>query len=175
MEVPEVHALQAITWQLFGTLTFKSERLSQTKRLRMWFALARRVAKWNRVHFLELLWCLRIERGEIFERLHMHFLIAGLPAYSLTESKNLSIMNQWERFGGGNARVRLYDPSLAGGEYTLKCLGVTDPGSAYESGKFSEVTSELMLSKSVWRVALSSKRRTRNDLISLMAKRALAS
>jgi len=162
VEIPEIHTLSTVDWQFFGSLTFRSERHSERVRLAMWFALARRLAKWNRVHFLNLLWCLRMEKGEIGGRKHFHCLISGLPEGSVNVATCFSIMRQWERFGGGMARVRIYNPALHGGEYILKCLG--SGADVYESAKFGEVGRDLMLSKSVRRVALSSKRRARKSL-----------
>ena len=76
---PEIYALSLIEWQLFASFTFKSERLADAVRLKMFFALLRRQADNFGIHFPELIWCLRTEAGEATGRLHQHALIAGLP------------------------------------------------------------------------------------------------
>jgi len=160
MEVPEIHVLNKVEWQFFGTLTFKRLKVPERVRTAMWFALARRVAKWHRVHFKRLIWCLRIEKGEIGERIHFHYLMAGLPVSAVNTKTCVAMMKQWERFGGGMARVRIFDPSSDGGAYITKELSGLNGADSYESAKFSHVSSSLMLSESCWRVAASSKRRT---------------
>jgi hypothetical protein len=58
---------------------------------------------------------------------------------------------QWEKLGGGMARVRKYDSRRQGLEYTLKCLNATNGGAnLYEVGKFSHSADEVMLSNSIW-------------------------
>jgi len=42
---PEIYALSLIEWQLFATLTFKSDKLADAVRLKMYFALMRETAK----------------------------------------------------------------------------------------------------------------------------------
>ena len=66
----------------------------------------------------------------------------------------MSIKAQWEKLGGGMARVRKYDSRKQGLEYTLKCLSVTNGGAnLYEVGKFSYSADEVMLSNSIWNPA----------------------
>ena len=63
----------------------------------------------------------------------------------------MSIKAQWERLGGGMARVRKYDSSEQGLEYLLKCLNYQNAGAnLYEVGKFSYSADEVMLSNSIW-------------------------
>jgi hypothetical protein len=76
---PEIYALSLIDWQLFASLTFKSEKLTDAVRLKMFFALMRRQADNFGVHFKKTIWCLRTERSEATGRLHQHALIAGFP------------------------------------------------------------------------------------------------
>jgi hypothetical protein len=62
-------------------------------------------------------------------------------------------MAQWERIGGGMARVEEFDPTLNGVGYVLKCLGYSsDPGDIYESAKFGGRQCELMLSDGAWAI-----------------------
>jgi hypothetical protein len=79
METALTYTLQKVHWQFFGTLTFKSEKLPERIRLGMYFALIRRVCRWQKVPWRKCLWALRQESGEITGRLHFHFLLAGLP------------------------------------------------------------------------------------------------
>ena len=66
----------------------------------------------------------------------------------------MSIKAQWEKLGGGMARVREYDSSQQGLEYTLKCLNVTNGGAnLYEVGKFSHSADEVMLANAIWNPA----------------------
>jgi hypothetical protein len=56
-------------------------------------------------------------------------------------------MDQWEKIGGGMARVHEFDSRLNGVGYVLKCLGeAPDAGDVYESAKFGDRRCELMLS-----------------------------
>lgn len=158
--VPEVLILQKIEWQFFGSLTFKSENLPESIRKRMWWSFARQVCKWFHVHFNKLIWCLRIEKGEVGGRIHFHFLMAGLPSSAVKVSTCFSMMRQWNRKRGGFARVSVFDPILNGGDYILKNLEYTDGGKMYETAKFNSEDSSLILSKSCYRIAASSKRRT---------------
>jgi hypothetical protein len=77
METPEIHVLNRINWQFFGTLTFKSERLPERVRLAMFFAYLRQFCRQFGLKFPKLLWCLRQEQGELTGRRHFHYLIAG--------------------------------------------------------------------------------------------------
>ena len=111
---PEIYALSLIEWQLFATLTFKSDKLADAVRIKMFFALMREQADNFGVHFKETIWCLRREDGELTGRGHLHALIAGLPRHLLTTATCFSFMRIWERQGGGWARVSLYSPLLDG-------------------------------------------------------------
>jgi hypothetical protein len=82
---PEIYALSLIEWQLFASLTFKSERLADAVRIKMFFALTREQADNFGVHFKQTIWCLRTEAGEAAGRLHLHALIAGFPQHTLTK------------------------------------------------------------------------------------------
>jgi hypothetical protein len=151
METALTYTLQRVHWQFFGTLTFKSARLPERVRLGMFFALVRCLCRWHKVPFRKCVWALRQEPGEITGRLHFHFLIAGLPPYAVQVATCMSIKAQWEKLGGGMARVRKYDSRRQGLEYTLKCLNVSNRGAnLYEVGKFSHSADEVMLSNSIW-------------------------
>ena len=151
---PEIFALSLIEWQLFATLTFKSEKLADAVRIKMFFALMRKQAKHFGVHFQETIWCLRTEAGEATGRLHLHALIAGFPKHALTTATCFSFMKIWEQFNGGMARVHLYSPLLDGVGYVLKgCEAEYQRagGDFYETQKFGK-RCDVMLSESVFRV-----------------------
>jgi len=151
METALTYTLQRVHWQFFGTLTFKSARLPERVRLSMFFALVRGLCRWHKVPFRKCVWALRQESGEIGGRLHFHFLIAGLPLYAVQVATCMSLKAQWEKLGGGMARVREYDSREQGLEYMLKCLSVPNGGAnLYEVGKFSYSADEVMLSNSIW-------------------------
>jgi hypothetical protein len=105
---PEIYALSVIQWQLFASLTFKSAKLADGVRMKMFFALMRKQAKNFGVHFKKTIWCLRTEAGETTGRLHLHALIAGFPEHAVTKATCFSFMKLWEKLGGGMARVTVY-------------------------------------------------------------------
>ena len=151
---PEIYALSIIEWQLFATLTFKSDRLADAVRFKMFFALMRKQAENFGVHFKETIWCLRTEAGEATGRLHLHALIAGFPKHALTTATCFSFMKIWEQLGGGMARVHLYSPLLDGVGYVLKGCEAEyqrSGGDFYETKKFGG-NCDVMLSESVFRV-----------------------
>jgi len=45
---PEIYALSLIEWQLFLSLTFKSEKLANAVRIKVFFALARTLTQISR-------------------------------------------------------------------------------------------------------------------------------
>jgi len=154
METALTYTLQRVHWQFFGTLTFKSAKLPERVRLTMFFALVRCLCRWHKVPFRQCVWALRLEPGEITGRLHFHFLIAGLPPAAVQVATCFSIKAQWEKLGGGMARVREYDSREQGLEYLLKCLNVANGGAnLYEVGKFSSSADGVMLSHSIWNPA----------------------
>ena len=167
MEDPYVYQLSRIKWQFFGTLTFTSGRLLERVRLSMYFAMMRKVCKQFRIHFKRSNWCLRLEQGEMLGRWHFHFLLTGLPGQTVTMSTCFFIMNTWGKAKGGHARVRLFDPSLSGVGYTVKCLGLNDPADVYESAKFGHQASQLMLSDGLQEVLKSITIRTERALSTL--------
>jgi hypothetical protein len=151
---PEIFTLSQNDWQLFVSLTFKSEKLTDAVRLKMFFALMRRQARHFGVHFKETIWCLRSERGEATGREHLHALIAGFPKHAMTTATCFSFMRIWEGFGGGMARVSLYSPRLDGVGYVLKggeAEYARAGGDYYEARKFGG-RCDVMLSKSIFRV-----------------------
>lgn len=155
---PELLSLGRVAWQLFATLTFKQERLPDRYRVTLWFSLLRETASNLGVHFSEVVWCLRSEAGELNGRRHLHALIAGLPAYTITPRICRATESIWQRLGGGFPEVRVYDPSLAGADYILKGLeqvrGESLKGAnLYEFRKFGQA-GDVTLSESLIRVVM---------------------
>ena len=151
---PEIYALSLIEWQLFASLTFKSEKLADSVRIKMFFALMREQANNFGVYFPKTIWCLRTERGEATGRIHQHALIAGFPRHAITKATCFSFMKIWEQLGGGMARVTQYSPLLDGVGYVLKgCEAeyARAGGNYYETKKFGG-NCDVMLSESIFRV-----------------------
>ncbi len=151
---PEIFTLSQIEWQLFATLTFKSDKLSDAVRIKLFFALMRKQAKHFGVHFKQTIWCLRSERGEATGREHLHALIAGFPQHAVQTATCFSFMKIWESMGGGMARVSLYSPLLDGVGYVLKgseAAYARAGGDFYETQKFGG-RCDVMLSESIFRV-----------------------
>jgi len=121
----------------------------------MFVALVRTQARSFRVHFSEILWCLRRERGESTGRWHQHAVIAGLPP-SAGARNCFALMSQWESLGGGMARVSVYNSSLDGLDYILKGSGLTESTAKRWAGDYHELSKfgglcDVTLSKSVCR------------------------
>lgn len=151
----EIPRLSLINWQVFATLTLKDERVSDDWAVKRWFALGRTIAEWFNVHFLDLLWCLRLEYGEATNRKHFHALIGGLPDDTIHRHTMFAIKNVAETLGWGMARCYVFNPTLPGVDYMLKELGGIDwmhsnGANLYEFAKFDP--SRLMLSMSILRV-----------------------
>ena len=170
---PEKHTLENVGWQFFSTFTFKTLKASEAIWLKMYFALMREQAGNFRVHFTDLVWALRFERGEQTGRPHFHALIAGLPETGLNTATCFSFMRMWERFGGGQARVRLYDSSLPGVDYVLKGVDeayISAGANWYELGKFGGSCS-VMLSMSLIHHCMNRKRFGHRDRDGLFSQR----
>lgn len=166
---PEVWALSPIPWQFFCSLTFRGIGLANPSlkagvvRVTMWFSLFRAFARKFGVAQSKILWCLRQEAGEVGGRMHLHALIGGVPGGLVNDRTSMWLMHQWEHeLRGGYARIRVFDPSLAGVDYTLKDLLETgiDAANAYESCKFSR-SDQVLVSKSVVRLLTAYARRDR--------------
>lgn len=151
---PEIPSLSRIEWQFFVTLSLLDERVTDDWAIKHWFTLARNMAKWFRVHFLELRWCLRSEFGELTGRKHLHALVAGLPNDTMHVHTCFAIKNEAERIGFGMSRCYVFNPRLEGVDYLLKQMETVDwmhsnGASIYEFSKFRPGV--VMLAKSVLR------------------------
>jgi hypothetical protein len=150
MESADICVLSKLRWQFFGSLTFRSERMPERMRITLFFALMRKAAKDSRAYFPAMPWCLRLERGEINDRLHHHFLLTGLPESATCIPTCFAMMRTWEnKLRGGHPRIRVFNPRLSGVEYVAECLGYNG-ADAYESAKFGTNGRELHYSDAVW-------------------------
>lgn len=117
--LPEALRVREVSWQYFGTLTYKSTAPSQRVRAHMFFAWLRELADETMTHAERILLCGRYER--VADRhLHHHLLIGGLRQVPPKLSRRAEVA--WKRHGGGFARFKRYDPSLDGVGYVLKAL-----------------------------------------------------
>ena len=145
-------------WQFFVTLTFRDPVPSEPRRLKMLFAWLRTVAqgadskrgndkhKLGPVYFPSLVWLARSERGEATGRLHFHLLLTGLPAKRVNPTECYWQQSQWEKLGGGIARIRVYDLGLDGVSYILKGLSEASQGANdYELTKFRDDGNRLLI------------------------------
>ncbi|CAN5672422.1 hypothetical protein BH11VER1_BH11VER1_32000 [soil metagenome] len=87
----------------------------------MFFSFLSETAHDMKVYFPRLVWCLRLEEGEITGRWHFHFLMSGLSGQA-GNSPNFFLMDTWEKFGGGRARVYTFHPKLNALGYITKRL-----------------------------------------------------
>ena len=147
MEPSDFHVLNRCSWQFFATLTFKRE-VSVAVQNKMMFAFLRETAGKFGVHFHELLWVSRRERGETFGRLHLHLLIGGASPNWCNVGMCFQLMRSWEAIGGGMARVHLFNARLNAGEYLIKPDSF-EGGEAYESSKFDIRHVELTVAHAV--------------------------
>ena len=155
MHNPELHALAAVNWQYFCSFSFRGETHCARFGPQMFVALVRTQARCFGVHFSKILWCLRREPGESTGRWHLHAVIAGLPP-SAGARNCLALMSQWERVGGGMARVSEYNSSLDGLDYILKGSGLTESTAKRWAGDYHELSKfggscDVTLSESVCR------------------------
>jgi hypothetical protein len=169
----ETYLLNNVEWQFFCTFTFKSLKVSETVWLKMFFALMSEHAENFGVHFSDILWALRYELGEMTQRPHFHAIMAGSPASAVTDATCFSLMRTWEKLGGGQPRVRVYDSHLPGVEYVLKGVDEAHTASGanwYELGKFGG-RCQVMLSMSLIRHLQNRKRFGHRDRDGLFKRR----
>lgn len=127
MNVSGLHlALTRIEWEYFTTLTFGTGwRVMSSQRI------AKLVFKWLRemqdIHgakWEDWLWVIRGENGDVAGRFHLHILLGyhGTSLVPNCKSTRFRMMNLWESYGGGMARIRAYSDDLKGVRYILKGL-----------------------------------------------------
>jgi len=155
LENPVLHSLARVDWQFFGGLSFKSARVPERIRLSMFFGFGRRLAKLCKLYFPDLPWVLRQEAGEIGGRLHLHFLMGGLPEHFANLSTVFYMLDAWQRMGGGHAKITEFDRTLNGVGYVSKCLGHRIGADLYESAKFGWSSCQLIQSSALVEIATS--------------------
>ena len=158
MEIPEIHIIDKIHWQFFGTLTYRKVPKSERIRRKLLFKYLRLVAKQFEMPFDHLHWVVREEDGEATGRTHFHYLLAGLNRRCENRNTCFWLMDCWDKsMGIGHARVHRYDPRLGAGAYLVKELaGFNDRslgGDFYESAKFSGPGCQLIIANTTRKVA----------------------
>lgn len=148
---PEVFAqvLSRISWDVFGTLTFRGRVPRPLKARGMAWRHMRYAAEISGQPYSRLLIALREEHGEKNGRFHFHYLLAG------TRTRNAitfchQLEHQWKGSTGGIVMVRPFDRSRSGVDYLLKCLSghLNNGANAYEMRKFDQAD-QVTLSRSV--------------------------
>jgi len=148
---PELDTIAKIHWQLFCTLTFKGENMPESVRYKILFAWLRAVAHDCRVPFRKLIWCSRLEAGEVGGRLHFHALLAGLPdGIPDDTAARFHVGSLWAKKGGGFSQVWPYAARSNMCSYILKPERADK--TAHEARKFGDIAATVMLSKSCARV-----------------------
>ena len=136
MESPLIWQICRINWQIFGTLTLKSLRLSermQSRQIMRYFEITSRKLGVNRK---SVQWVVRSEHGELGGRLHYHFLLGGLKPSQLSRTTEWFLWDLWHnQINGGRTDIRRYNPRLPGVSYIMKGL---DGADVYESAKFGQ-------------------------------------
>jgi len=150
MESGLLHTLQRYQWQFFGSLSFRSVKLPEAVRLKMWASLYRESASWCHVSEKKLIWFLRMEHGESTDRLHFHFLLGGHTGEYHLRERCFALMGCWQSFGGGIPRIRPYKPQGDGAAYLCKCLNVAG-ANLYEGRKFSKEGESVKIADACWR------------------------
>lgn len=154
---PEFECISWVKWQLFCTLTFKGFVPVLDDQRKIAFAWLRAIAHDFKLPFHKLIWVLRLEAGDARGRLHLHALIAGLPAERLDTYARFHIGSLWTKKSGGLhsdsrlqkggfAQIFPYDANSDCASYILKPGRVEE--TAYELRKFGGCC-DVMLSKSL--------------------------
>ena len=144
---PDSQWLSNFHWQVFGSLTFKQERMPKRIRLAMYYKYLRIMEKKLKLKKCSMHWVLRGEFGEHLGRFHYHYLLSGIPCRLVNLTTMFFLKDLWEKIGGGFARVRKFQPDLEGVDYVIKGLESTSLTGAnqYEFGKFDGNASELIV------------------------------
>jgi len=163
---PEARAAGLVEWQLFTTLTFAQDGLTDKVKYSLLFAWLREAAEWSGSSFKQVKWLCRQEAGEITGRQHFHLLLGGMPSDFVTIANCFRLMILWDhqpekrapayqgkKLRVGMARVRKFDSGMDGVGYVLKGLKdcLLSGADIYEFSKFSLDTSSVTLSDSLVR------------------------
>lgn len=135
--------LDKVRWQFFCTFTIADRQgHNPSAKLFMtgWLALVRDIEKSLDYRPKSLLWVLRLEKGELTQRTHIHCLVAGMRSQHVNRSTCFFMMKSWENNMGGISRVRVWETGRDA------CSYITKPGNEYEQGKFGHQSCEVTLS-----------------------------
>jgi hypothetical protein len=153
MNSPFALVLSRIEWNVFGTLTFRGcPEPSEDRQLRIADDWLGRIAHMQRMTPDDLVWCLRVERGEALGRLHLHCLLVTaqrfLGHFCVASGQLSNASKLFRKCDGvcGMTRFRriegVNDPALV---YTVKDLD--GGGDLYELGKTARASRLLFSHK----------------------------
>lgn len=146
------YQLSLIDWQFFGTATWRSSMLGtiKSREKQLWnflkdFTCFRTLSKFNDIPIV-----IRWERGEIGERPHAHYLLAGILPPFVNITSCFKAMHYWhESYGLG--RVRLFgamSKAMQTRRYVL--MNERNRADVYELGKFDHAD-RLVINDAAWR------------------------
>lgn len=115
--LPEFHSFASIEWQLFVTLTFKHKWPGLKIGKDMLHAWIRHVAKAQGARFERVLFLSRLENGSSGDHWHLHVLVGGLGFVNPGLYRAAETL--WEKRGGGDSQVSIFDRSRDGVGYVL--------------------------------------------------------
>lgn len=161
-----VHTLaRCRDWKVFATLTWsKAQPPTSAGQRKLLFAHHYRMARTLRIPFRRLLWVVRQELGEKFNRPHYHVLY-GWRGEKATVGLCFTANSLWQATHAdcGFARHFVYDAGQDAVGYITKVLSGsardTVSASNYEAGKFGWSVNEVTLSEALLRVISRSNRR----------------
>lgn len=144
--------LLLITWQFFGTLTWRSSRLGgcKSRERDLWTFLADFTRFRSLGRFSSLPLVVRWERGEIGERPHAHFLLAGLVEQFVTRTASFQANHEWNK-RHGFAQVRpVHGSSSDRAAYLTKARDF-EARDRYEFRKFDRAD-RVCINDAAWRL-----------------------
>lgn len=145
-------------WKVFATLTWSEvQPPTSAGQRKLLFGHLYRIARIARIPFCRLLWVVRQERGEKFNRPHYHALIGwrGKPA---TIGLCFALNSSWAKQHPlcGYSRHYVYDCGQDAASYITKGLSGsgrdTASASNYEAGKFGWSENEVTVSGALMRL-----------------------
>jgi hypothetical protein len=157
METADEWQLKLIHWQYFGTLTWRQTKLGSCKSrehdveefLRRWATREERKRD-------DLPSAIRWEKGEIGDRPHCHFLLAGFQSASLNTAYRQRAI--WKTHYG-LCRIRLFLGSAHRNSsvlYTVKSDPDTDRANRYETRKYA-TADRVVINEAAWRLMLAAR------------------
>ena len=151
------YQLSLVDWQFFGTATWRSSTLGscRSRENDLWGFLKEFFSLKSDLEFFQIPIVVRWERGEIGERPHAHYLVAGILPYFVNISTCFRANNEWNK-SYGHGKVRLFDSyrthSRVLAAYTTKTRSRDE--NTYEIGKFDHAD-RLVVNDAAWRRMLS--------------------